>query len=210
MIRVLLADAHALMREGLKHLFDQHTNITVVGEAESGAQVFDALRNTVVDLLLLDLALPDMNGVSLIERLGARQVSPPVLVLSMHCDVHMARFALKAGAAGYLTKHNTLRTLLEAVRKVAAGGRYVDPALAQQMALNVALQVQRTPHEQLSAREYAVFGLLARGRSVNEIAAELMISNKTVSTHKARLMQKMECSNNAQLIRYAVEHQLVP
>jgi DNA-binding NarL/FixJ family response regulator len=209
MIRILLADDHALMREGLKQLFALEPGLHVVAEAANGAQVVAEMRRTPADLLLLDMSMSGVSGANLIQHVRAQASSPPILVLSMHSDIHVVRYALKAGAAGYLTKDSDPQTLLAAIRKVAAGGRFMDPALAERMVFDVAQPPQRAPHELLSAREFAVFSLLARGRSVNEIAAELSISNKTVSTHKARLMQKMNCSNNAQLVRYAVAHQLI-
>ncbi|GAB2922282.1 response regulator transcription factor [Paraburkholderia jirisanensis] len=209
MIRILLADDHALMREGLKQLFALEPGINVVAEAANGAQVVAEMRRTPADLLLLDMSMSGVSGANLIQHVRAQPSSPPILVLSMHSDIHVVRYALKAGAAGYLTKDSDPQTLLAAIRKVAAGGRFMDPVLAERMVFDVAQPPQRAPHELLSAREFAVFSLLARGRSVNDIAAELSISNKTVSTHKARLMQKMSCCNNAQLVRYAVAHQLI-
>lgn len=207
MIRVLIADDHGIVREGLKQLFALGTDITVAAEAVSGGQVLDALRAGGIDLILLDLTMPGISGANLIARLRAHDNCPPILVLSMHNELQIARRALAEGASGYLTKDSDPKTLMAAIRKVAAGGRFIDPALAEQMAFDMG--GERKPHELLSDREFDIFRLLVSGKGVNEIAEELSISNKTVSTHKARLMQKMNVQNNAELVRYAVANGLV-
>jgi DNA-binding NarL/FixJ family response regulator len=209
MTRILLVDDHALMREGLKQLFALVDGIDVVAEAANGAQAIDALRRTEVDLILLDMSMPGISGPGLISQLRSKEKCPPVLVLSTHSELQVARRALGAGAAGYLTKDNDPQTLISAVLRVAGGGRFIDPRLAEQMAFDVENSLLRSLHESLSDREFEIFNLLARGRSVNDIAEELVISNKTVSTHKARLMQKMNLVNNAELVRYAVAHGLI-
>ena len=209
MIRILLVDDHALMREGLKQLFALVDNIKIVAEACNGAQALEILRRNEIDLILLDMSMPGISGANLISHMRLLENCPPVLVLSTHSELQVARRALGAGAAGYLTKDNAPQTLIAAVTRVAGGGRFVDPRLAEQMAFDVEHSMQLSLHESLSDREFEIFNLLARGRSVNDIAEELSISNKTVSTHKARLMQKMNLLNNAQLVRYAVEHRLI-
>ena len=208
MIRVLIADDHGIVREGLKQLFSLGTDIVVAAEAVSGGQVLEAMRGGGIDLVLLDLTMPGISGVNLISRLRAHENCPPILVLSMHNELQIARRALAEGASGYLTKDSDPKTLMSAVRKVASGGRFIDPALAEQMAFDIG-NGERKPHELLSDREFDIFRLLVRGKGVNEIADELAISNKTVSTHKARLMQKMNVQNNAELVRYAVANGLV-
>jgi DNA-binding NarL/FixJ family response regulator len=196
------------MREGLKQLFTLEPELEVIAEAASGAEVLAALRVSPVDLLLLDISMPGISGADLIHRVRARQPWLPILVLSMHSETHFARYALKAGAAGYITKDHHPTMLLAAIRKVAAGGRFIDPQIAERMVFDTQEPPQRPPHETLSAREFAILRLLVGGNSVNEIAAEFAISSKTVSTHKARLMQKLNCLNNAQLVKYAISHQL--
>jgi DNA-binding NarL/FixJ family response regulator len=208
MIRVLIADDHGIVREGLKQLFSLGTDIVVAAEAVTGGQVLDALRAGGIDLILLDLTMPGISGVNLIARLHAHDNCPPILVLSMHNELQIARRALTEGASGYLTKDSDPKTLMNAIHKVASGGRFIDPALAEKMAFDIG-GGERKPHELLSEREYDIFRLLVRGMGVNEIANELAISNKTVSTHKARLMQKMNVQNNAELVRYAVANGLV-
>ncbi|HEV7816446.1 MAG TPA: response regulator transcription factor [Janthinobacterium sp.] len=209
MIRILLVDDHALMREGLKQLFALVDSVTVVAEACGGAQALETLRRVEVDLVLLDMSMPGISGPNLISHMRLQENCPPVLVLSTHSELQVARRALGAGAAGYLTKDNDPKTLIAAVTRVAAGGRFIDPRLAEQMAFDVENSAQRILHELLSDREFEIFNMLAHGHSVNEIAEELVISNKTVSTHKARLMQKMNFVNNAQLVRYALAQRLI-
>jgi DNA-binding NarL/FixJ family response regulator len=209
MIRLLIADDHALMREGLKQLFALGDIISVVAEASSGAQIFDILRRTAVDLVLLDISMPGISGANLINHIRLQEKSPRILVLSMHNELQIARSALSAGASGYLTKDSDPETLIAAIVKVAAGGQFMDPRLAEQMAFDVGHTTQKLPHALLSNREFEIFDRLVRGQSVNQIAEELVISNKTVSTHKARLMQKMGCSNSSQLVRYALSHSLL-
>ncbi len=204
MIRILLCDDHALVREGLKQLFSLTSDIVVAAEAANGIQVLDALRRDRFDLVLLDMTMPGVSGPELITRILNLDFHPPILILSMHNEPQIARRALAAGAAGYLTKDNNPDVLLAAVRKVAGGGRYLDPPLAEAMVF----ESTAPSHETLSERELQVFALLARGLGVNDIAARLSISNKTVSTHKARLMEKMGFTCNADLVRYAVSHEI--
>jgi DNA-binding NarL/FixJ family response regulator len=208
MIRILIADDHAIVREGLKQLFALDRDIEVAAEAVDGAQVLEILREDKVDLVLLDMTMPGVSGVNLISRIRSLDSPPPILVLSMHNELQIARRALNAGASGYLTKDSRPDILLAAIRKVAAGGRFIDAVLAEEMVFEMGGD-QRLPHELLSDREFHILRLLVRGMSINEVAQELLISNKTVSTHKARLMQKMNFTNNAELVRYAVDHGLV-
>jgi len=211
MIRIILADDHALVREGLKQLFSITADVVVVAEAINGAQVIDLLRRERFDLLLLDMTMPGIAGPDLIARVLAHEPHPPILVLTMHNEPQIARRALAAGASGYLTKDNDPAILLAAIRKVAGGGRFIDPELAETMAFDMGNPHAGGGHEHdhLSDREFQILCLLARGKTVNDIAAELSISNKTVSTHKSRLMGKMGFASNADLVRYAVDKQLV-
>lgn len=204
MIRLLVADDHRIMREGLKQLFALVKDLEVVAEAENALQVLDGLRAHEVDVLLLDMNMPGESGESLIARLRAHYPQLPILILSMHNETHIAQRALRAGASGYLTKDHDPETLLAAIRKVAAGGRYLDPVLAEQIALQSTTFASTAPGESLSDREFQILRLLAQGLSVNEVAQRLMISNKTVSTHKTRLMEKMSFLSNADIVRYAI------
>ncbi|MFZ5580564.1 MAG: response regulator [Pseudomonadota bacterium] len=208
MIRLMIADDHTLMREGLKQLFNLMDDIEVAGEAVNGAQVLERLRQGDIDVLLLDMTMPGICGEDLITRIRARYPELRILVVSMHNEPVVAQRALKAGANGYLSKDGAPDTLLSAVRKVARGGRYIDAAIAEKMAFGVSGVAPRALHESLSDRELQVLRLLAKGKTVNEIADQFAISNKTVSTHKTRLMEKMDFENMADLMRYAINNGL--
>jgi DNA-binding NarL/FixJ family response regulator len=209
MTKILLADDHGIVREGMKQLFSLTADIFVVAEAVNGGQVLERVREGGFDLILLDMSMPGISGVNLITRIRAHSPGIPILVLSMHNEPQIAKRALNAGAQGYMTKDSEPEVLLSAIRKVAQGGRFIDPILAEQMVFESGGSQQKALHEQLSEREYQILLLLAKGKSLNEIAEELAISNKTVSTHKMRLMQKMNFRTNAELVRYAVANGLV-
>jgi len=209
MIRVMITDDHAIMRKGLKQLFALVGDIEVVAEATDGAAALERLRQGGIDLLLLDMTMPGISGEDLVSRIRAHYPTLPILILSMHKEAQIAQRALKAGANGYLTKDRDPEDLLEAIRKVATGGRFLDPQIAEQMAFNASGVGEPAGHECLTDREFQVMRLLAQGVSVNDIASQLAISAKTVSTHKARLMEKMAFTSNADLVRYALEHRLV-
>jgi DNA-binding NarL/FixJ family response regulator len=206
MIRLVMADDHAIVRGGLKQIFAQTTDIKVVGEAVNGAEVLDWLQRGEFDLLLLDLNMPGVSGPDLITRVKARQEDLPILVLSMHNEPRVAARVLKSGANGYITKDSDPEILLAAIRKVATGGKFIAPELAEKMVFDGSSPEQRLPHSNLSDRELDVFRLLITGKSVNDIADELCISNKTVSTHKAHLMEKLNITSTAALMQYAMQH----
>lgn len=209
MIRVLIADDHVIVRNGLKQLFELMGDITVAGEATNGTEALEALRQGEYDLILLDLTMPGISGVSLIGHIRAQYAKLPILVLSMHNELQIAKRVLQAGASGFVTKGSMQDILMDAVRKVAAGGRFIDPAIAELMMFEKPATGEIAPHERLSERELHIMKLFAKGKGINEIAEELFISNKTVSTHKARLMQKLNFQSNAELIRYAADHNLI-
>jgi DNA-binding NarL/FixJ family response regulator len=198
-----------VVRSGLKQLFELMGDIVVAGEATNGDEVLEVLRQQEFDLILLDLTMPGLSGVNLITRIHASYEKLPVLVLSMHNELHIAKRVLQAGASGYVTKGSEQDTLMAAIRKVAAGGRYIDPCVAEQMMFEKPLAREALPHERLSERELHIMKLIAMGKSINDIADELFISNKTVSTHKARLMQKLNFLSNAELVRYAADNGLI-
>jgi DNA-binding NarL/FixJ family response regulator len=209
MIRLLIADDHAIVRSGLKQIFALAPDLAVVGEAVNGGEVLERMREEPFDLLLLDLNMPGISGADLIARVKAHRADLPILVLSMHNEPQVAARMLKAGASGYITKDCEPDILLAAIRKVAAHGKYIAPEIAEKMAFDVTSSEPRALHTTLSERELEVMRLLIEGRGVNEIAAQLVISNKTVSTHKARLMEKMQLSSMADMMRYAMEHDLL-
>jgi DNA-binding NarL/FixJ family response regulator len=206
MIRLVIADDHAIVRGGLKQIFAQTPDINVAGEAVNGAEVMDWLEKGGFDLLLLDLNMPGVSGPDLIARVKAQQENLPILVLSMHNEPRVAARVLKSGANGYITKDSEPDILLSAIRKVAAGGKFIAPELAEKMVFDGSTSEQQLPHSTLSDRELDVFRLLITGKSVNEIAELLCISNKTVSTHKAHLMEKLNLTSTAALMQYAMQH----
>lgn len=209
MIRLLIADDHAIVRSGLKQVFALAPDLEVVGEAVDGGAVLDCLRRCEFDLLLLDINMPGLSGPDLIARVKAHRADLPILVLSMHNEVQVAARVLKAGASGYVTKDSEMDVLLGAIRRVAGGGKFIAPELAEKLVFDASLGREKSPHTSLSDRELEVFRLLVAGRGVNDIAAQLCISNKTVSTHKTRLMEKLNLSSVAELTRYALQHGLL-
>lgn len=209
MIRLLLADDHPVVRSGLKQLFSLASDLQVAAEAADGAEVLTCLRRELPDLLLLDINMPGLSGADLIARIRAHWPRLPILVLSMHNEAPVAARVLKAGANGYVTKDCEMDVLLGAIRRVAGGGRFVAPELAEKLVFDLSHSGDRLPHETLSGRESEVLRLLVTGRGVNEIAAQLCISNKTVSTHKTRLLEKLQLGSTAELVRYAMQHGLM-
>lgn len=209
MIRVLLADDHAIVRAGLRELLTATGDIEVVGEATNGQDVLAAAREGGFDVLVLDMSMPGRSGIELIKLVKAEQPKLRVLVLSMHSEKQYAVRAVKAGASGYLTKETAADELVAAIRRVAGGGAYITPETAERLVLDSSSGAQGALHNRLSDREFEVFRKIVAGRSVTDIANELKLSVKTISTHKARILEKMEISNQADLVRYAVEHGLV-
>jgi DNA-binding NarL/FixJ family response regulator len=209
MIRVVIADDHTIVREGLKQILRADPGFNVVAEAADGLEVMQRVRELEFDVLLLDMSMPKKSGIELIKQVKAEKPKLRVLILSMHEEQQYAIRAIKAGAAGYLTKESAPTQLISALRKVAAGGVFITPAVAEQLALGAMPQSEAAPHSMLSDREFEVFKLLAAGKTVTDIADQLNLSSKTVSTHKARLMEKMGINNPAELIRYAIAHRLV-
>lgn len=209
MIRVLLADDHNIVRAGVREILSDTTDIEVAGEAVNGHEVMALVRDHEFDVAVLDMSMPGRSGIDLIRQVKAERPRLKVLVLSMHSEEQYAVRALKAGASGYLTKESVADELVAAIRRVAGGGAYVSPETAERLALGLNQDVAAVPHTLLSDREFEVFRMIAQGRSVTEIADALALSVKTVSTHKARIMQKMNLANPAELIRYALDHGLL-
>ncbi|HUH58604.1 MAG TPA: response regulator transcription factor [Candidimonas sp.] len=208
MIKVLIADDHNIVRHGLKQFLALATDVQVVGDVADGQQLLERLAEGGCDVVVLDMTMPGRSGVELIKRVRQLEGAPPILVLSMHNEVQLVSRALKAGAAGYLTKDSEPETLIGAIRKIARGGRYIDPMLVDKMVFDYGLGDARPPHDKLSNREFQVLHLLVQGKSINDIADGLSLSAKTISTHKLRLMQKMQMNSMADLVRYAIEHGL--
>jgi len=206
-IRILVADDHAVVRRGLRHILDTARDLAVAGEAASGVEVLEKLQAGEFEVLLMDVTMPATNPVELIARIKAQHPHVAVLVHSMHAEGPVASRMLKAGASGYITKDSEPEQLLAALRKVAAGGRYIGAELAEQLAFGNG--AGKPLHELLSDRESQVFFLLASGKTLKAIARELHLSPKTASTYKTRVMQKLRVASDAELVRYAVAHQLI-
>ena len=209
MIRVLIVDDHAIVRRGLRALLSDELPGVAFGEASDAQQALKEMRRGKWDVALLDITLPGKSGLELLKELKAARPKLPVLVLSAHSEDQFALRALKAGAEGYLTKDSAPEELVKAIRKVLAGGRYVSPTLAEKLASNVRKVFTRLPHETLSDREYEVMCLIASGKTVTEIAGELTLSVKTISTYRTRVLEKLGAKNSAAIVQYAILNGLV-
>ncbi|HEX7931626.1 MAG TPA: response regulator transcription factor [Paraburkholderia sp.] len=209
MTRVLLADDHALVRDGLRHILQGASGFEVVGEANDSASTVALIRARAAEVLVLDLSMPGRNGVELIKQIREERPALRILVLTMHAEQQYAVRAFKAGASGYLTKESASAELVAAVMKVAAGGVYVSLAMAERFAQSLNEPADLLPHQRLSDREFDVLKRIAAGQTITEIAGELCVSTKTVSTYKTRILEKMQMPHDAALVRYAMRHKLV-
>jgi two-component system invasion response regulator UvrY len=209
MIRVLVADDHAVVRRGVLQILDETPDMVAAGEAKTGREVLRQVQQHSYDVVVLDIAMPDGSGLDVLKQLEALKPDLRVLILSMYPEKQYAIRALKAGAAGYLTKESAPDELVTAIRKVAQGGRYITQTLAEKMAADLGGTAEKLPHEALSDREYEVMCLLASGKTVTQAAAELSLSVKTVSTYRARILQKLRLKSTAEIIRYALQQGLV-
>ncbi len=209
-IRVLIADDHAIVREGLKQIIGDSGSIIVAGEAENALQAMQKVREGGFDVLLLDISMPDRNGIDVLKQVKKELPSLPVLMLTMHREDQYAIRAMKAGASGYLTKQSAPSELVNALQLVASGRKYITPALAEELANQIGEDSDKPLHENLSDREFQTLVMIASGKTVTEIAHELSLSVKTISMYRARLLQKMRLRHNAELTHYAMRHRLVP
>lgn len=207
--KILVADDHAVVRKGIIQVLKPASDLSVAGEASSGPELLDKLRAQEWDALIMDLHMPGISGLDLLKQVHAIRPGLPVLILTVQPEDIYARRLLQAGASGYLTKESVADELLTAVRKICAGGRYVSPSLAEQLAFSFNADVQRPPHEQLSDREFEVLRLLASGMTPTEIADKLCLSVKTISTYRTRILEKMNMRTNADLMKYALKAGLV-
>ena len=209
MIKVLVADDHAIVRRGLRQILAETEDIMVGGEAATAQEVLQLVRGERWNAVILDISLPGADGLGLLAEIRRERPELPVLILTVHSEDQYAVRAIKAGAAGFLTKESAPEKLIEAVRKVAGGGRYVSAELAENLASFLAGETAGAPHERLSDREFEIMKMLSSGKTVSEVARELSLSVKTVSTHRTRILKKMGMKTNAELTHYAVRGRLV-
>ena len=208
-IRILIVDDHVMIRQGLRQILTDAFPKAVFGEASSGNEALEQVGKNRWDIVLLDITMPGKSGVDVLKQIVDAQPNIAVLVLSMHPEEQYAVRVLKSGAAGYITKNTASEEVIGAVKKVLAGGKYVSAALAEALASSLNAPAGKAPHEVLSDREYQVMRLIALGKSVKEIAFELSLSVKTISTYRTRIMEKTKLKTNADIIRYAVHEKLV-
>jgi two-component system, NarL family, invasion response regulator UvrY len=209
MIKVLIADDHPIVRQGLRQILSGVSDMKVTGEAIDGQATLDQVRTGEWDVLVLDITMPGRSGFDILKELKHEQPDLPVLVLSIHAEEQFAVRVLKAGASGYLTKENAPAELIRAIRKVVGGGKYISRSLAETLAFGLDTDSARPQYEILSDREFQVMQLIASGKTLAEIAETLSLSAKTVSTYRTRLLEKMNFKNNAEIIRYAIENRLI-
>jgi two-component system invasion response regulator UvrY len=208
-MKILICDDHKIVREGLRQILQQLEGVTLISEAQNGNEALLILKEIKFDILLLDISLPDQNGLVVLQSVKAKWPSTNVLMLSMHPQEQYAIRALQLGASGYLTKDTASEELLLAVRKISAGGKYISQSLAENLALHLDNETFGQKHEILSQREFEIMIKLANGKSLQEIGHELCISDKTVSTYRSRIMEKMGLSKNTDLTRYCIENKLI-
>ena len=209
MIKILIADDHAIIRRGLCHIVAGEPDMDVVGEAENAQQTLDFVSRQHFDVIVLDINMPGRSGLDVLKEIKQERPNLPILVLSVHSEEQYGVRVLKAGAAGYLNKESAPEQLVKAIRRVYRGGKYVSESLAEKLVLELGSDGDQPPHASLSDREYEVMRLIASGKAVGEIAGLLSLSVKTVSTYRARLLQKMNMKNNAELTYYVIQNQLL-
>jgi DNA-binding NarL/FixJ family response regulator len=208
-MNILIADDHPVVRQGLRQMLASESDLAVVGEARNGHEVVEISKRTEWDVAVLDYNMPGRTGLELVKELKQRHPGRPVLILSMYPEERYALRALKAGAAGYITKESAPNELVTAIRKVAKGGRYVSETLGERLAQELAGEGDGPVHERLSDREYQIMWMIASGKTVGEVAEQLFLSPNTVSTYRARILRKMSMKSNAELMHYAITHHLV-
>lgn len=209
MIKIIIADDHEIVRKGLIQILTSEPDIIVAGEAGDGREALELIRRETCDVLVLDISMPHKTGMDVLQEVKRERSKLPVLILSTHAEEEYAMRVLKAGASGFLSKQTAPRDLIAAIKKVAGGGRYVSESLAESLAFLVGKTTDVLPHETLSEREFQVMILIAQGKPLKKIAYELSLSEKTVSTYRTRILDKMSVSKNIELARYAWLHGLI-
>jgi len=209
MTKVLIVDDHAVVREGLKQILADAPDAVVVGEAATGEEALERVVSEHYDVVVLDISLPDMSGLEVLKQIRDLRPQLAVLILTIHPEEQYAVRVLQAGASGYMTKETAPDELTAAIKKVAGGGKYVSPTLAEKLAFSLGPKAKAVPHEALSDREFEVLCMMASGKTTTQIAGELHLNKKTISTYRRRIMDKMGMETNVELIRYAIENKLV-
>ena len=209
MKRILIVDDHEVVRDGVKRIFEEQAETTAFGDASTASEALHLISEHDWDIVVLDLSLGGRSGLDLLKELKQVRPRTPVLILSMHSEEQYARRAFKAGAAGYITKDSSQAELSKAIEKVIKGGKYVTPILAERLVTHLAKGTDTAPHDTLSDREFQVMRMIASGKTVSEIAQLIHLSDKTISTHRARILEKMGMKTNAELTRYAIHNRLV-
>lgn len=209
MIKILIADDHRIVREGLKQILAETPDMVVADEASNGQEVMEKIWENDYDVLLLDISMPGRSGLDILKQLKSERPKIAVLVLSMYSEEQYAMRALRAGASGYMTKESAPDELIDAIRKVSKGRKYISPTVAEKLAFSLEVGDERPPHETLSDREFQVMCMIASGRTIKDISTELSLSVKTVSTYRTRILEKMRMRNNAELTHYAIQNRLV-
>jgi DNA-binding NarL/FixJ family response regulator len=208
MIRILIADDHAIVRSGLRQILEEYKEMKIVAEHDNGIDALNWLRANDCDVVLLDISMPGKSGIDVLKQLHEEKPKLPVLIISIYPEDQYAVRLIKAGAAGYLNKESAPEVVVDAVRHVVSGKKYISSAVAEMLASELNANDEKLPHETLSDREYQIFLLLASAKTATEIAATLALSVKTISTYRGRILEKMHLRNNAELMRYAVEKHL--
>jgi len=209
MVRILLVDDHAVVRDGIKRIFDERPGEALFGEASSVHEALRLIREELWDVVVLDISLGGKNGLEVLKEIKKTHPKLPVLILSMHSEEQYARRAFKAGASGYITKGSSRTEIVNAINKVIMGRKYVSPIFAEKLVVDIERGIDGPPHAILSDREFEVMRLIGSGKTVTEIAEMLSLSDKTISTYRARILEKMKMKTNAELIRYVIENKLV-
>jgi two-component system invasion response regulator UvrY len=209
MIRVMISDDHPVLRRGIKDILEEEADIEVVAEAGNGQELLQKITQVSCDVVLLDINMPGRDGLDTLSEIHRHSPKLPVLMLSVYPEDQFGPRVLKSGAAGYMNKEVACDQLVGAIRKICSGGKYISPGLAEKIANDLAADNNLPPHERLSCREYQVMRMIGSGKTVGEIARELRLSEKTISTHRARILEKMEMKTNAQLTYYAIHNNLV-
>ncbi len=209
MTKVLIADDHPLFRRGLKDILQTQADIELVGEADTGHKALEMARKQRWDVLVLDITLPGLGGIEILNILRKEQPKLPILILTAHPENQYAVRVLRAGAAGYMTKETAPQELIRGLRKILKGAKYVSETLAEKLVSDLGAQNQKKPHDLLSDREYEIMRMIAAGKPLGKIASELALSPRTVSTYRTRVLEKMQMKTNTDLIRYALENKLI-